>query len=63
MILKDLTLLSKNIRRKYYTEGAYIISEEDLAEEMLEKTEDRHLWETVEDRILRVRYVFYIVPC
>ena len=40
---------------KNYTEGSYV-DEEQLAEEILEKTEDRHLWETVEDRILSVRY-------
>jgi hypothetical protein len=32
------------------------ISDEDLANEILEYNEERHPWETVEDRITGVRY-------
>jgi hypothetical protein len=41
---------------KYYKDGVWL-SDEDLASEILEYTEERHPWETVEDRITGVRYV------
>ena len=40
---------------KNYVDGGWI-NDEDLAEEILEDTEDRNPWETVEDRIISVRY-------
>lgn len=43
-----------NFRVKKYDEGAYIC-DEDLAKEILEFTEDRHPWETAEERIIGVR--------
>jgi hypothetical protein len=39
---------------KNYVEGVWI-SDEDLATEILEYTEERHPWESVEDRITGVR--------
>jgi hypothetical protein len=45
---------------KYYQDGVWI-NDEDLANEILEYTEDRHPWETAEQRISDVRYdVHYI---
>ena len=54
------------MRVRNYVDGDWI-SDEDLAIEILEYTEDRHPWETVEQRISDVRYTSYdmaiIVVC
>ena len=38
-----------------YEDGSWL-NDEDLAKEILEYAEERHPWETVEDRVTTVRY-------
>lgn len=45
-----------NLRVKNYTDGDWV-SEDDLAKEMLEYTDDRHPWETMEDRLTDIREI------
>jgi len=43
-----------NLRVKYYKEGDWI-SETKLAKELLEFSEDRHRWESVEEKLNAIR--------
>ncbi|XP_020624661.1 uncharacterized protein LOC110062138 [Orbicella faveolata] len=45
-----------NLRVKNYSDGDWV-SEDDLAKEMLEYTDDRHPWETMEDRLTDIREI------
>lgn len=55
MMILCIFKLYKNFRVKYYVDGDWI-SDEDLALEILEDTEERHPWETVKERITSIRY-------
>ena len=45
----------QSLRMMYYIEHDWF-NDEELAQEFLEYSEERHPWETVEDRIISVRY-------
>jgi len=49
-------LCFQNLRIKNYSDGDWI-SEEHLAKEMLEYTDERHPWETIEDKLTDIREI------